>query len=108
MRSPPTSWAIDARSCVVVMTFNLPCARTGDAARQTAATSAGIEIMRRICCLLEGVCTMSPDRELQLEEQLVGHVIAVVDRAPVLAAHLAELARPERQRCRAAPVPQRE
>src|ERR1051325_1541448 len=118
MRSPPTSWAIAARSCVVVMTFSLPCACAVDPASQATATSAAIESRLRqgfgapsrdcISCLLEGVRPMRTDRELQLEQQFVGDLIAGIGRAAVLPAHLAELARPERQRRRAALVAQRQ
>src|SRR5512138_979438 len=90
------------------MTFNLPWAAAGDPASQTAAMTATIVIARRMCCLLERMCAMGTDRELELEQELVGDLIAGVDRPPVLAAQLTEFARPERERRRRASIVQRE
>src|ERR1700737_3946387 len=55
---------------------------------------------------LEGVRAVRPDRELELEKQLVGDGPARVIRAPVLTGHRAELARPVGQDHRLAFVEQ--
>ena len=139
IRSPPTSRAIDARSSVVAMTFNLPCAERRRAQqRNHRATSSlvchsasirllitksrrsrrssvvivslrvlrGFVIHRRLIDL-ERMRAVRADRELELEQELVRRRADRVVGAPVLPAHLAELARPVRQdrrpaRCRAA------
>src|SRR5215471_16932637 len=90
IRSPPTSVAIDARSSVADTTLSFP------APWQTPATVRSAMIMCFIECLLalERVRSMCPDRELELEQKLIGgHVLAVTSAAE-LTANLAELAGP--------------
>src|SRR3954469_14012910 len=105
MRSPPTSRTIAARSSVVVTTFNFPCACTGAAATIAAMTSARTKLRRPIknsksgsktqqSRMSERVCTVRPDRKLELEQEFVGRLGLRVAGAPVLATDLAEFARP--------------
>src|SRR5262245_34336682 len=90
-RSPPTSRAIDARSSVVATRFSLPCAVAFEATSEAATSAiAAMSVRRR----LERMCTMSSDRILELKEQFIRRRPLGVGRAAVLAAHLAELARP--------------
>src|SRR6266849_9096675 len=114
MRSPPTSRAIDARSSVVAMTFNLPCARDGVATRSAAASAPTMILVfintffrTGAARVLERVRPVRPDRELELEQELVRRWPDRVLRPAVLPAHLAELARPVRQDERLAGIQQR-
>src|SRR6185436_16817867 len=97
MRSPPTSRPIDARSSVEVITASLPCAHAADGPSSVASTAsvASRPSMRRLpndrAPASERVCTVSPDRELELEQQLVGGRSVGVVGAAVLPSHLAEL-----------------
>src|SRR5581483_9042920 len=131
IRSPPTSRAIAARSSVVATTVSLPWARpgSGHAARTRASASTldlfmligGLTSITRHCpgsggTLLRSPCArprskrmrpMCANRELELEQQLVGGRPVAVRRPPVLAAHLAELAGPVGQYQRSALVDDR-
>src|SRR3954452_20909105 len=104
MRSPPTSRAIAARSSVVVTTFSLPCASAEDGAVNTAATARAMISLKVLITKLrrasERVRAVRPDRELELEQELIGRIRLRVAGAAVLTANLAELARPVAQRQR--------
>src|SRR5262245_39586200 len=102
--SPATSRAMDARSSVAVMMFSLSCARAGTA-RASASATARMEMT--FISPLERVRPVRTDGKLELEQEFVGCRSERVVGAPVLPAHLAELARPERQEQRAAGVEQR-
>src|SRR4051794_36940706 len=94
-----------ARSGVVVTTVR--AARAGRApSRQAAAASAAIVESLFMATLSERVGAVRPDREQELEQELVGIDALGVARMPVLAAHLAELARPVCQQERPALVTQ--
>src|SRR5262245_42798349 len=89
---------MEARSSVVAMTLRAPCA--GAAAKKTAASARrtnGLDLMISGSCLSEGMGAVGADGELELEEELVGLDALAVARVAVLAADLAELARPVRE-----------
>src|SRR5262249_13264899 len=94
--SPPTSPAMEARSSVVVITLRAARAGTVAPSRTTparAVTTVGIFIERGSFGS-ERVGAVGADGELELEQELVGLDPFGVGRVPVLAADLAELARP--------------
>src|SRR5258708_37821445 len=92
MRSPPTSAAIEARSCVAVMTLSLSAACPTFMQKRRMARS-GISAGLVISYLfLERVRSVGADGELELEQELVGGQVLAILRAPELAADLAELA----------------
>src|SRR6187397_2317015 len=103
MRSPPTSRAIAARSSVVVMTLGFPCACAIDAMSVIANAAAHVDWMNFMTTpqvlepASERMRTVCTDGKLELEEKLVRRIPGGVLRPAVLAAHLAELARPIRQ-----------
>src|SRR5438093_12015077 len=103
IRSPPTSRAIDARSSVVVITFNLPCARAGRVAMSSIPARAATDVLMVITHLpttpvfpLERMGAVCANGELELEQELMsGRALGVIGES-ILTAHLTELARPIR------------
>src|SRR5688500_5527784 len=102
---------MEARSSVVVMTYN-GAAVTGTAPKHSAAAPSAsiVGIFMKSSLRMSGserVGAVGADGEQELEEQLVGLDALAVAGVAVLAADLAELARPPGQQQRGALVHER-
>src|SRR6266545_1514350 len=97
MRSPPTAWAIEARSWSDVTTRILASAAELKLASDAKAkTTARMRFMAYL--YLERMGAVGADRELELQEELVGGLVGQAEvAAPQLTPQLRELARPEGQ-----------